>query len=86
MEIPRHLLEECIELIRNNRGSRALYLVQSYNITSFGQLQRACEAAGLRTWREPLTEAESREREEARAKKEQPFEESAGSGRVFEVE
>jgi hypothetical protein len=74
-----------VELVRENHGSRALYLVQSYGITSFGQLQRACELAGLRTWRDPLTEAEIRQREEAKIKKERPFEESLGDGKVHEV-
>ena len=84
-DVPRRLLQECIELVRDNRGTRALYLVQSYGITSFGQLQRACEAAGLTTWRVPLTEEQIREREQAKMKKEQPFEESAGSGSVYEL-
>ncbi len=84
-DIPRRLLLECVELVRDNRGSRALFLVQSHGITNFGQLQRACEAAGIRTWRDPLTAEEIRKREEAKIKKEQPFEESSGSGRVHEL-
>ena len=84
-EIPRRLLLECVELVRDNRGTRALYLVQGHGITTFGQLQRACEAAGIRTWRDPLTAEEIRKREEAKIKKGQPFEESSGSGRVHEL-
>lgn len=86
MDIPRRLLQECVELVRDNHGSRALYLVQSYDITSFGQLERACEQAGIRTWRVPLTEQEVREREEAKLKKENPWEESAGSRDVYTLE
>jgi len=86
MEIPPRLLRECVELVRDNHGQRALYLVQSYGITSFGQLQRACELAGVRTWRDPLSPEEIRERQEAAYKKEQPFEESDGSKQVFELE
>ena len=85
MEIPRRLLLECVELMRDNHGTRALYLVQSYGITNFGQLQRACEAAGIKTWREPLTEEEIRQREEARLKKEQPFKVSDGNKQVYEL-
>ena len=84
-DIPRRLLQECIELVRDNHGSRALYLVQSYGITTFGQLQRACELAGLRTWRDPLSEEEVRQRQEARLKKEQPFKVSDGNKQVFEL-
>jgi len=86
MEIPRRLLDECVELMRQNRGTRALYLVQSYGVTSFGQLQRICEQAGVRTWRDPLTDEEVQQRQDAQMKKEQPFEESAGSRDVFEIE
>ena len=86
MEIPRRLLEECVELMRENRGTRALYLVQSHGIESFGQLQRTCEQAGVRTWRDALSDEEIKQREDARAKKENPWEESAGNREVFEIE
>ena len=51
MNIPRRLLEEAAQLMKQSRGREALKIVQNYNITSFGQLERLCREYGIETWR-----------------------------------
>lgn len=59
MEISRKILEEAVELMRQQRGNRALDILRNYNITTFGQLEHWCQQYGVRTWRdEPETRAE----------------------------
>ncbi|NCO36676.1 MAG: hypothetical protein AUJ92_20190 [Armatimonadetes bacterium CG2_30_59_28] len=52
MEIPRRLLEQAAELMTQSRGLEALQILQNYNVTSFGQLERLCRGCGIETWKQ----------------------------------
>ena len=77
--IPRHLLEECVRLIREQKGYYALQRLKDYNIATFAQLERELRRRGIPTWKDPAPRKSSEEGED-----DYPFEESTGSGKVWE--
>jgi hypothetical protein len=65
MDVPRRVLEEAVQLMRQSRGNAALDRVRDYGITTFGQLEFRCRENGIPSWREdPPVRAEESKKDE----------------------
>ncbi|MBI3921698.1 MAG: hypothetical protein HY318_09795 [Armatimonadetes bacterium] len=51
MDVPRRLVEEAAELMRQQRGNEALNRLRNHNITTFSQLENLCRLMGVETWK-----------------------------------